>query len=239
MSNQPPPGQGSWQQPPPGPPPGQGPGGPPGPPPGPPGPGGPPPPGGPPGGPGGPPPPGAPGGPPFGPGGPPGKSKLPLILGAVGAAIVIVGGGLLLYFLVFNGDDESSGDDYCSLLEENAEKFGSLTEGEVQPETIEEAVSVVHDIRDAAPEEVADEWASIDDPLQAFQQVLDDEGITWEDVNAAQSPDDVPEAVAQAAEEMFNAFEELDMSAINQTIEDHAEEECGIDLQELEEQANQ
>ncbi|HYJ66556.1 MAG TPA: hypothetical protein VEX15_02720 [Nocardioidaceae bacterium] len=158
-----------------------------------------------------------------------------MILGIVGAVVVLVGGGLLLYFLVFSGDDdESSGGDYCSLLEDNAEKFAGLTSGDIDPETAEEAVSVVHEIREAAPDEVADEWASIDDPLQDFQQALDDAGVTWEDIQQAQGPDDVPESVATAAEQLFSEFSQLDMSAINQTIDDHAQDECGIDLQEIE-----
>jgi hypothetical protein len=268
MSNQPPSGQGSWQQPPAGPPPppGQGPGGPPGPPPpgpppggppsgppsGPPPPGGPggppggPPPGGPPppggygpggpGGPGGPPPPGGPGGPggpPFGPGGPPGKSKLPIILGSVGAAVLLVGGGLLLYFLVFSGDDEASTEEYCNLLEDNTDLFANLSTGVVSdPQQVEDFVNTLHELREAAPEEVEDEWAQIDDPFQDVAQALDDAGISWEDASNM-APEDFPDEVSQAAEDLGTALSEMDLSAIGQTIEDHAEDECGIDPSEF------
>jgi hypothetical protein len=172
-------------------------------------------------------------------GGPPGKSKLPVILGAVGGVVAVVGAGLLLYFFVFNSDDEASSDDYCTLLEDNAQEFAGLTSGTPDPSEMENAVAVVHQIREAAPEEVADEWAALDDPLQNFQQALDDAGSSWEEVDQAKSPDDVPPEVAQAAQQMFTDFGKLNFSAMNQTISDHAKDECNIDLEELEQQSGQ
>lgn len=202
MSNQPPYGQGSWQQPP----------GPPGP---------------------------GPGGPPeYGPGtpigGPPGKSKLPLVLGVVGGVVVILAAGLLLYLFVLNNDDEAAGDDYCTLLQDNVGKFGKFTEGETKPNDIEVAVSVIHDIREAAPKSVADEWAALDDPLQEFQQVIDDAHLTWQDIAEREPGEEIPNEVDEAAQEMRETFFGLDFSAMNKTISKHAKKECGINLEELE-----
>jgi hypothetical protein len=213
MSNQPPYGQGSWQQPPG--PPGQGPGGPPGGP-------------------------GRPGGPPeYGRGtpigGPPGKSKLPLILGVLGGVVAIVGAGLLLYFFVLtNNDDEAAGDDYCTLLQDNVAQFGKFTEGETKPRDIENAVGVIHEIREAAPESVAKEWAALDDPLQEFQQVLDDADLSWQDIAQRDPGEEIPNEVDEAAQKMSETFFGLDFNAMNRTISNHAKRECGINLEELE-----
>lgn len=253
MSSQPPYGQG--QQPPAGPPPGQGPGGPP---PGPPGPGQPPPPGGypPPGGqppgppygsggppgPGQPPPPGGypPGGPPYGPGGQPSKSKAALIVGIVVAVAVLAGGGVLLYFLVFSDDDDEAsgggggggGGDYCSLLEENYEQFEGMTSGDFSPDDIEEAVGVIHSLRDAAPEDLADEWAQLDDPFRDLEAVLDDAGVGWSDLEEAQELGDLPEEVQTAAQQFIGDLTSIDSDAIAQAITEHAEGECDLTIEE-------
>src|SRR5262245_1288473 len=231
MSNQPPYGQGPWQQPPG--PPGQGPGGPAGPPPGSPGPGGPPRPGG------YPPPGGGPGGPPeYGTGtpigGPPRKSKLPLILGVVVGVIAVVGGGLLAYLFVLDNDDAAAGEDYCTLLQDNVAQFGRFTEGETKPRDIENAVGVIHEIREAAPEPVADQWAALDDPLQEFQHVLDDADLSWQDIAERAPGEEIPNEVDEAAQKMSETFFGLDFSAMNKTISKHARRECGINLEELE-----
>jgi hypothetical protein len=156
-----------------------------------------------------------------------------LILGSVGAAVLIVGGGLLLYFLVFSGDDDEASGDYCTLLEDNTDMFANLSSGNVtDPEQIEDFVNTLHDLREAAPEEVEDDWAKIDDPFQDLAQALDDAGISWEEADGMQ-PDDFPDEVLQAAEGMRSELGELDLSAISQTIEDHAEDECGIDPEEF------
>ncbi|HEU0286552.1 MAG TPA: hypothetical protein VFR22_05875, partial [Nocardioidaceae bacterium] len=55
-----------------------------------------------------------------------------------------------------------------------------------------------------------------------------------EEVDKAKSPDDVPPEVAAAAQQMFSDFGKLDFSAMNQTISDHAKDECDIDLEQLE-----
>jgi hypothetical protein len=147
--------------------------------------------------------------------------------------VLLVGAGLLLYFFVFS-DDEASTDDYCTLLEENQDVFSGLTTGSVEPDALEEAVATVHEIREAAPDEVADEWAVIDDPLQDFQQVLDDNAMTWQDLADRQPGDEIPDEVQEGAQRLNDAFlsAEADLSAIGQTISDHAQEECNIDLEQ-------
>jgi hypothetical protein len=142
-------------------------------------------------------------------------------------------GGLLLYFLVFSGDDDESGEDYCTLLEDNTDMFANLTTGSpTSPDQIEDFVSTLHELRESAPEEVEDDWAKIDDPFQDVSASLDDAGITWDEA-ADMDPGDLPDEVLQAGEELNSALGELDLSAISQTIEDHAQDECGINPDEF------
>ena len=162
-----------------------------------------------------------------------------MILGSVGAAVLIVGGGLLLYFLVFSGDDDASSDDYCTLLEDNTDMFADLSSGSVtDPEQVENFVNTLHELREAAPSEVEDDWAKIDDPFQGIAQALDDAGISWTEANEMQ-PEDFPDEVRQAAQELTTSLSQLDLSAISQTIEDHAQDECGIDPSEFQSSGSQ
>jgi hypothetical protein len=156
-----------------------------------------------------------------------------VILGVVGAVVLLVGGGLLLYFLVFSGDDEASSDDYCGLLEDNTDLFANLSTGVVRdPQQVEDFVNTLHELREAAPEEVEDEWAQIDDPFQNVAQALDDAGISWEEASDMQ-PEEFPDEVLQAGEDLTTTLSQVDLSAIGQTIEDHAQDECGIDPEQF------
>jgi hypothetical protein len=142
-------------------------------------------------------------------------------------------GGLLLYFLVFSGDDDESGEDYCTLLEDNTDMFANLTTGSpTNPDQIEDFVGTLHELRESAPEEVEDDWSKIDDPFQDVSTSLDDAGITWDEASHT-PPEDLPDEVLQAGEELNSALSELDLSAIGQTIEDHAQDECGINPDEF------
>ncbi len=145
----------------------------------------------------------------------------------------MIGGGLLLYFLVFSGDDDESGEDYCTLLEDNTDMFANLSTGPpASPGQIEDFVGTLHELREAAPEEVEDDWAKIDDPFQDVTQALDDAGITWDEA-AHTDPGDLPDEVLQAGDDLNGELGELDLSAISQTIVDHAKDECGIDPDEF------
>jgi hypothetical protein len=149
--------------------------------------------------------------------------------------VLIVGIGALLYFLVFDDDDDaSSGGDYCTLLEDNSDIFSDLTTGDTSAEEAEHIVDTIHELREAAPEEVVDEWATLDDPFQAFDQAIEDAGLTWQEVDEM-SPEEIPEEVNQAAQDLGEALTDpsLDLSAMAQTLEDHAVEECGIDPSEF------
>jgi hypothetical protein len=127
-------------------------------------------------------------------------------------------GGLLLYFLVFSGDDDES---------------ANLTTGSpTSPDQIEDFVGTLHELREAAPEEVEDDWAKIDDPFQDVSAALDEAGITWDEA-ADMDPGDLPDEVLQAGEDLNSSLGELDLSAISQSIEDHAQDECGINPEEF------
>jgi hypothetical protein len=203
MSSQPPDGQGPEQQPPSGTPPEMGPPGlPPSPPPG--------------------------GDAPGGLGGRPSKSRAVLILGIVGAVVVLTG-----LAAVFTGDEDADeAGDYCGLLEDNGNAFAYMISGNVDPSNFDEAVGALHELREAAPDDVADEWAALDGPFQELQEVIDVAGLSWEELLQT-APQDVDPEVRDAGERFADDLGSIDVDAIDQTLNDHADEECGLDLEDM------
>jgi hypothetical protein len=146
----------------------------------------------------------------------------------VAAVVVLAGVGVLLYFLVFSGDDDLAGD-YCSVLDENRATFEQFSGGaDFDAEELGDAVGKLHELREAAPEEVADEWAQLDDPFVELEAAMDEAGLDWGDIGG----DDPPPELEDAAQKFLDDIGALDRSAIGQTLSDHAKEECDIDLQE-------
>jgi hypothetical protein len=163
---------------------------------------------------------------PGGLGGRPSKSRTVLILGIVGAVVVVTG-----LAAVFTGDEDEAGV-YCGLLNDNGNAFADIVSGNVDPSNLDEAVGTLHELREAAPDDVADEWAAIDDPFQELQEVLDDAGLSWAEL-LQMAPQDVDPEVRDAGEKFADDLGSIDVEAIDQSLNDHADEECGLDLEDL------
>lgn len=149
-----------------------------------------------------------------------------MILGIVGAVVVVTG-----LAAVFTGDQDGAGD-YCGLLEDNGNAFADMVSGNVDPSNFDEAVGTLHELREAAPDDVADEWAAIDNPFQELQEVIDDAGLSWEEL-LQMAPQEIDPEVRDAGEKFADDFGSIDVDAIDQTLNDHADEECGLDLEDL------
>jgi hypothetical protein len=156
----------------------------------------------------------------FGPHDPAGGHKGLAVLGVVGAVALVVGVGAALSFTVFDGDGE-----YCALLDDSTERFGPLFMGGPSFDH-EDRIDAIHDLREAAPSEIAEAWAQLDDPLQEFQTVLDEADATWQDL---ESVDALDPAVADGAERLDLALRAHDARPITH----HAEDVCGLSLMEL------
>lgn len=144
--------------------------------------------------------------------------------------LAVAGAALASITLTACGGDT---DAYCSQLEAAQEDFETLSSGDTTGGDLDETFQTLRDLADSAPDEISEEWAQLDDSIEQVQTALDDAGITFEDLTNAQSGE-LPEGVeledlqALAAEFQEIGSEETRQAA--ETIEEHAREECDVDL---------
>ena len=86
-----------------------------------------------------------------------------------------------------------------------------------------------------SPDEVADDWKTMQEGVQKIEQAFEDAGLALDDLDEVMSGN-VPEGVDMAKlQELGTTLEELDSQEFNdasEAISKHAEEECDITLGE-------
>ncbi|MGJ9412136.1 hypothetical protein ACHAAC_05445 [Aeromicrobium sp. CF4.19] len=144
--------------------------------------------------------------------------------------LAVAGAALASLALTGCGADSS----YCSDLEAAQEDFGSLS-GSGDPEQIDEAFSTLREIAQDAPDEVAEEWETLDGTIEQIQTALDEAGITLAELSQVQG-DELPEGVTQedvtALVTEIQSIGSAETQEASETIETHASEECDIELTE-------
>jgi hypothetical protein len=65
-----------------------------------------------------------------------------------------------------------------------------------------------------------------------MQEVIDAAGLSWEQL-LQMSRQDVDPEVRDAGENFADDLGSIDVEAIDQTVNDHSDEKCGLDLEDL------
>jgi ABC-type glycerol-3-phosphate transport system substrate-binding protein len=134
------------------------------------------------------------------------------------------------------GDDNSdSGGSYCDQVNDLKAKTDSLDFTQQTDEEFSDFRSSLRDIEAAAPENAKADWATFNDGLDQVAQLLDDAGLTFEDVQAMQSNGSLPDGVDIAklqefAEKMQQLTSQSEMTDASEAIVKNIKDECGIDL---------
>lgn len=110
--------------------------------------------------------------------------------------------------------------DYCTTLRARRDDLAEL--GSADPDQLREGVAALHALRQAAPAEVEDAWARLDDPFVRLEETLASTGTTWEDFIAAPSSHPQVAAAARRATESFERSVDAERA-----IEQHADRTCG------------
>ena len=136
---------------------------------------------------------------------------------------------LLAGLLTGCGGSESSA--YCEDLKADKAEFETLAGGDVGK--LGDAFAALHKLADEAPDEVADDWKTLDEGITTMEKALDEAGITLDDL-AAMQKGEMPEGVDMAAvQELGPKLEEFggaEMTEASQAIDKHAQDECGVTL---------
>lgn len=115
----------------------------------------------------------------------------------------------------------SSQDDYCGAVEEHQEELSEIV-GSGEPDALIQALDVLRDLQDQAPDDIGDEWQQVVGRIEALDAALEDAGVdptTYDrDDPPAGLTDEQTAAIDAAAKELgsgttLRALQDLDQQA--------------------------
>lgn len=153
------------------------------------------------------------------------------------AAAIVLGAGALAGC---GGDDSSSAEDdggsggsdssaessdYCDRID----GFADTLMGSGSAQDLEDLRTTAEELADDAPDEVSAEWGKIRDAFNALDDKLEEAGLSLEDLQdpTALSAEQ-QQALVSINEDLVAVGEEV--GTAGQTISEHAETECGVQL---------
>ena len=153
------------------------------------------------------------------------------------ASIVLMAGSLT----ACGGDDNSGaggggGGSYCDQVKDLKASVDDLDFTTLSEDQFSALQSGLDDIESAAPDDVKDDWSTLNSAIEEFHNILADAGLSVEDLQALQDdPTNLPEGVDIAKlQEAIQKLNELatnsDFDAASTAIQDNVKSECGIEL---------
>lgn len=127
----------------------------------------------------------------------------------------------------------SASDTYCDSMESAKQTFADFDEGDVAG--LEEAINKFHELAAAAPDDIAEAWATLDGTLVALEDALAEAGLEMADLEAisnGEMPADIDLAKLTALSEDLEKLGAAEVEEAAAAIEKHAKDECDIDLSE-------
>ncbi len=129
----------------------------------------------------------------------------------------------------------SEEDDYCSSFEDTANEFQGLSGGDFSQAP--DAFAAFDDLAAQAPDEIADDWKVFNDQIDAFEESLDDAGISMEELDEISrqvEQQTIPEGVDPDALEdigvAVQALRSIEFTTALTNLRNHAEDECNLTL---------
>lgn len=139
---------------------------------------------------------------------------------------------LLVSLLLGTALTGCSGDptqEYCDAVEEHQPALSDVAASE-DSGTVFDALDVYDDLREKAPRDIADDWASVIEPLRELEDALDHAGVDPSTYSAEQPPADLPADDREAIEAAARAVgSERTVTAMT-AVEQHALDVCGTPL---------
>jgi hypothetical protein len=146
-------------------------------------------------------------------------------------SLALAGAAMLVGILGGCGDGESATESYCAAVEDAKAEFDSIEAGDFAK--IDNALDRMQTLGEQAPEEVKDEWETFNSTIDELRTGLDEAGVSLEDLGAL-SEGEMPEGVdQQKLMELATRMRNLSSGEMREAadgIEQHAKEECDVDL---------
>lgn len=145
----------------------------------------------------------------------------------------LLGAGLLTASLALTGCSGNDTEAYCDTLASAKEDIDALEAGD--PGAFSTAFEAFETLAEEAPEEVADEWATMNEGVQQIEAAFAEAGLELDELGDVMSGE-IPEGVdMEKLEQLGSELESLDSPEFNEAsdaISEHAEQECDITLGE-------
>jgi len=151
------------------------------------------------------------------------------ILGAGAAALMTV-----TLLAGCGGDDNGggSGGGYCDDLQSTKTTVTALGDADISQATFDKLTASVHTIADEAPDDIKDDWNTIADTLDTFNQAMSDAGIDFDNLQKLGQPGG-PTIDPAKLQAITAAAGKLDTDAIttaSDNINAQVKKECGFEL---------
>jgi hypothetical protein len=167
----------------------------------------------------------------FGPAdaGPTGRSKSPIIILIAAAVVVLLAIGGVVWLLSSDGDgyDEAA---YCDAYQSADEQLGSMDFTTLDNAQFADLQQQVERLKDLAPPAVEDDWETLEEALEEFESILDDAGLTFDDLGGlaqGQLPEGVDaEDLSQLQTDLTEFTQRGDFEAAGNAVDEDAQTRC-------------
>jgi hypothetical protein len=165
----------------------------------------------------------------------PRRGRATLLVGLVGLVLAVSG------LTGCGGSDASSSDSsgptqtetYCKDLKADKAYFSAFGSGDMDPGKFSQALDKFHALADAAPDDIAPQWDTLDGALTEVQRTLAEAGISTEDLAGLQSgklPKGVDMSKLAGLATKLKQLNSPELQTAAKKIQQHAKKECGVDL---------
>ena len=126
----------------------------------------------------------------------------------------------------------SQEEDYCEVLAEEKQTLTDLAEEAPAAETdvLTPTLASFERLRDAAPDELADEWDTVVFAYQALADAVAEAGVDPAGYRPGSRPPGLSKAEARALAAVASKLASTRVSEAGAGIEEHANEVCGVDF---------
>jgi ABC-type phosphate/phosphonate transport system substrate-binding protein len=131
-----------------------------------------------------------------------------------------------------NSDSSASGG-YCDELKADKAYFESLSGSDADMSNLDQVFTKVHTLADDAPDNVADDWKTLDDAISTIETALKDAGLKPSDLAAMQKgqmPQGVDLSKLQELAPKLQSLSSGDVTTAANNIADDAKKTCDLDL---------
>jgi hypothetical protein len=122
---------------------------------------------------------------------------------------------------------------YCDQLKADKKYFNAFSGGDPDPAQLGDAIDRIHDLADAAPQDIAPSWDALDGALSELERALAEAGISTDDLAGLQKgqlPKGVDMAKLTAILPKVQALNSPELQDAATAIRTHAKDECGVTL---------